>query len=197
LKNTAQRASALYVGDDAQLENLNITGNNSGDGYALYFESGEFDGGSYVSHKIKICGDMKVCDNSGSKPDMFIGADQVIAIGAPGLTKGTKMNVELAEGILTNTLIGAYDYEGGNQKYLVTCGDRSVTDPEPIPGVQELNPEIEPTESVPDNGSNGVGVAGMIAIGVAVVAIVIAALVAAATKKKKKSSKYARNRENK
>ena len=52
-----------------------------------------------------------------------------------GITKDgygpkTYMGVTLDTGLLTQRVDGAYNYEGGDLKYVLTYGDRSLTDPE-------------------------------------------------------------------
>ena len=70
-----------------------------------------------------------------------------------GLAEGTKINVNLQSGLLTRTVIGAYDYEGGNLEYVITAGDRSVTDPELLPETETpVEEEIQQQESGNDNG---------------------------------------------
>ena len=187
-----QKGAAIYCADDAEFDSLTITGNNSGDGYAFYIEEGGFDGMSVVKAIVKISGDMKVYENIGAKPDMFIAKDAMVHVNYAGLGKDTKINLELAEGILTNTLIGAYNYEGGNLKYTVTYGDRSITDPEPIPvaepEVEDTTPATEPAATQPGAQSAGLGIGGIAAISGALVVAVIAVIAAVAVKKKKKAA---------
>ena len=73
--------------------------------------------------------------------------------------------MQLSGGILTNTILGAYDYEGGDLDYTVTYGTRSVTEPEyEAPLTEAAADEMKP-------GSSdvwlyvGIGAAALAAIG--------------------------------
>ena len=138
-----------------------------------------YDGESFTLGYYVIGGDILVTDNAGG--DMFIDEGTAITTTAEGLGKNTRFHVQLATGILTNTILGAYDYEGGNLDYMVTYGTRSVTEPEyeaPIPGTEtEQTRQEAPAEKNTDTWL-------YVAIG-AVVLVVIAAVILVITKKKK------------
>jgi len=188
--NKAAQGSGFYAIDDLTMHNLEVTGNDSGSGYAVYIDRGEFDGRSYVLSLIKMTGDIRICDNHGDKADMFIGKDAKINVGMEGLGKNTLINVDLEYGVLTNTIIGAYNYEGGNLKYVVTYGDRSLTDLEPIP-VEETQPEeTQPaTEPALEEIKPGTSLILPVALGVAALAIVVAIVLILLMKRKKNSKK--------
>lgn len=185
--NKAAQGAGFYAIDDLTMHNLEVTNNDSGSGYAVYIDRGEFDGRSYVLSLIKMTGDIRIHGNHST--DMFIGKDAKINVGLEGLGKNTLINVDLEHGVLTNTIIGAYNYEGGNQKYVVTYGDRSLTDLEPIP-VEETQPEeTQPaTEPAEVEVKPGTPVILPVVLGVAVLAI-IAAIVLILLKRKKNGKK--------
>ena len=175
----ALTGSGLYVGDNILINGLIATGNTAGEGAAVYFPQNMYDGESFTLGYYVIGGDILVTDNAGG--DMFIDEGTAITTTAEGLGKNTRFHVQLATGILTNTILGAYDYEGGNLDYMVTYGTRSVTEPEyeaPIPGTEtEQTRQEAPAEKNTDTWL-------YVTIG-AVALVVIAAVILVITKKKK------------
>ena len=79
--------------------------------------------------------------------DVYLGKETAIIIAKAGLGDKAKFILTLDSGVLTNRLHGAYHYEGGNLKYTVTAGDRSITDPEAFTYQPETT---EPDYSAPD-----------------------------------------------
>ena len=128
--NTAAlEGGAIWVGEDIELNNTTITGNTSGgEGYAVYISDGEYDGHSYITSRNKVSGDVIINENEGG--DLWMGPDITIVIGGDGLGEKAHVNVTLDSGVVTNRIFGAYHYEGGNQVYTITYGDRSMTEPE-------------------------------------------------------------------
>lgn len=175
--NKAAQAAGFYAVDDLQMHDLEVTNNDSGSGYAVYIDRGEYDGRSYVLSIIKMTGDIRIHGNHST--DMFMGKDAKINIGLEGLGKNTLIHVDLEHGVLTNTIIGAYNYEGGNQKYVVTYGDRSLTDLEPVPVEEtepaETEPATEPADAEVKPGSTSVLLP--VAAGVAALAVVLIVLI--------------------
>ena len=172
--------------DDAAMYNMTVTGNTSGgDGYALYLADSEYDGESYFVGIFKLGGVMVVKDNVGG--DMYFGNQTAAAVDHMGLQEGTHMNITLFDGLLTQTLQGVYNYEGGDLQYIVTAGDRSVTDPEYDPAWNDLfNPtepeapamgeeELDEIEVVTVNPLIWV-VAGAAAVAVAAIAVIVVAV---------------------
>ena len=183
--------SAIWAYEDLELHNVNVTGNTSGSGYAVYMADSQYDGHSYFTSRNKLSGNVVIKDNEGG--NLFMGKDVVFVITADGLGQDTYMDLLLHSGTVTNRIFGAYNYEGGDLAYVVTAGDRSITDPEVY--VEETQPEPETTEGTEatqategtqeqgeDNTMLYVGIAG---IG-AVVVLAAAALVIV---KKKKANK--------
>ena len=144
--NTAKLDGAgMWVDDDLIMNSVSVTKNESESGVGgIYLAKGDYDGHSYISNIIKIGGKMLVKDNKGTAPGMYIADGTQVNVAGSGLSSGTYMNVDLESGLLTRTVIGSYDYEGGNLSYVITDGSRSVTDPEKIAQTEETQPVTEP-----------------------------------------------------
>ena len=159
----------------------------------MYITTASYDGESYVTNLVKISGLVQVYDNVGNAPDFVLSEGAFATIGSEGLAEGSRINVILRAGLLTQTLFGNYDYEGGDLIYTVTPGTRSATDPEKLPGSE--NPETQPTEpsegteapTEPDQTENDRGVGGWIAALAALVVAAAAAVVIPLAIKKKKN----------
>lgn len=190
-KNTAGgEGGGLYVVDDTAMYNMTVTDNTSDGGYALYLADSEYDGESYFIGIFKLGGVMVVKDNVGG--NMYFGNQTAAAVDHMGLSEGTQMHITLHSGLLTQTLQGVYNYEGGDLQYIVTAGDRSVTDPEYDP---QWNDRFNPTEpEAPAMGEEELDeievvtvnpliwvVAGAAAVAVAAIAVIVVAV----SKKKK------------
>lgn len=155
IENSAKGDGAgIWLNDDFIATNLTVTDNTSDTGVGgFYIEKADYDGHSYVSSVIKIGGKVLVTDNKGTAPGMYIAEGSLVNVDGKGLAEGTKINVNLQSGLLTRTVIGAYDYEGGNLEYVITAGGRSVTDPELLPETETpVEEEIQQQESGNDNG---------------------------------------------
>ena len=122
-------AGALWVKDEFTLDGMTATGNISGgEGFAVWLDDSDFDGQSYLSGLMRFTGDIQVMDNQGG--NMYLGEKTAIVIGEAGLGQNTNIQLTMHSGLLTDWVWGAYNYEGGEQVYTITYGDRSVTDPE-------------------------------------------------------------------
>lgn len=88
------------------------------------------------------------------------------------------IKVRLHSGVLTNTLLGAYDYEGGDLIYTVKQGDRSLREPEYDSAAVSVQTDNDQLEKAADNTWLYVGVG---AIALALMAVIVGLL----TKKKK------------
>ena len=122
--------SALFVGDDLMIKTgMTVTGNTSRtDGYAVYFNENSYDGQSHVLTMHEIGGNVIVKDNQGG--DVMLCKDVALATTTEGYGKDTYFNITLSDGLLTDRVLGEYDYQGGDQFYTVTYGSRSYTEPE-------------------------------------------------------------------
>jgi len=177
--NVSQGTGAgLYVGDNILIEGLVATGNTAREGAAVYFPQNMYDGESFTLGYYTLGGDILVTDNAGG--DMFIDQGTAITTTAEGFGKNTEFHVQLASGILTNTILGSYDYEGGNLDYMVTYGTRSVTEPEyeaPVAG-----------ETQADTGDAGTADTWLYAV-IGLFVAAIAAVAVILIKKKKTGTK--------
>jgi len=99
---------------------------------------------------------------------------------AEGFGKNTKIQVQLHSGVLTNTILGQYNYEGGDLVYTITYGDRSLTDPEYVAPAEGIDTE-QTTQTETEDGGNTLL---YVAVG-AVALLVLAAVVLILYKKKK------------
>ena len=142
--------------------------------------AGDYDGQSYISNVVKIGGKVQITDNKGAYPGLYIANGTLVNVSGYGLTSGTKIDVALESGLLTDTLIGAYNYEGGDLTYVVTAGDRSVTDPEEAP--EEAAP-VQEQEATEEKESSSIVTIIAIA-GIALVVILAGALLIAIKSKK-------------
>ena len=121
--------AAVYAQGDLTMNGMSVTGNTAkADGYAVYLADVEYDGHSYTSGLNQLAGDVIVKDNQGG--DMYMGQTTTATILPEGLGEKSEIHITLATGVLTNKLFGVYNYEGGDQVYTVTYGDRSLTEPE-------------------------------------------------------------------
>lgn len=129
-KNVAEaEGSGIFSGGQTTLTNVTVTGNTSqSDLYALYFDASLYDGHTYYTGKKVLQGKIVVKDNQGG--EAYLGEGTAIAIPGEGLTEGTYLPITLHSGLLTRQVIGVYNYEGENLQYLITVGNRSVTEPE-------------------------------------------------------------------
>ena len=122
----------------------------------------------------KLSGSTVIKDNKGG--DLWMAPDVVFAISGNGLGEKAYINLTLDSGVVTNRILGAYHYEGGDRVYTVTYGDRSMTDPEMIPGAQ--------TEQDSDSAAGDV----LLYVVVGVVALAVVAVVVVLLLRKKKTT---------
>lgn len=169
--------SAIYAGSDLELDGCVITGNKTTDGTAVYVAPARYDGHSYTNAVIKLGGDLQICDNEGTmQGDLYFDEGVAAAGTAGGFGKNTEIRIQLHSGVLTNAILAAYHYEGGDQLYTITYGDRSLTDPE-YEGTADLDlPGEEPVRNI------------VLYAGVGVFALAITAAVVLLLLKKKKTA---------
>ena len=174
----AAEGGAYWAVDDTNLRNVTVTGNTSGgQGYAAWYDNAIFDGHSYFVGVHKISGDIIFKDNEGG--DMYFGQDVAMSVSYEGLGEKTHFGVTLDSGLLTNRLYGEYHYEGGNQVYTVTYGNRSYADSE----VDEtmMTEDTQPTEQIQKTESSNL----LLYVGVGLVALILIAVAAILVIKKK------------
>ena len=122
--------SAIWTKEDLKISGVTITGNTSkSNGYAMFLAEGAHDGQSFVQAVYEWGGDVIVKDNVGG--EVYMGPVNTIATTAEGFGENTEFRITLDSGVLTNRLLGLYNYELGEDGiYTVTYGDRSLTEPE-------------------------------------------------------------------
>lgn len=175
----AKEGSAIYADGRFGLTDASITGNKSENGgSALYVTSSNYDGHSYTSGYKYLAGKIQIQDNQGG--DLYLCENAIVAITGESLTQGSQIQVRLQTGVLTQQLLGVYDYEGGDLVYTVTPGDRSITDPEHY---AESN---DPAQT--DQSSNNT----VLYIAIAGIAVLAAGAIALIAFKKKKATKAAK-----
>ena len=178
------QGSAIWCSENLNMEDLIITGNTSpSNGHAVFLADAEFDGHSYIRGLMKMSGDMLITDNSGG--DLYLDKTTTLSVSSAGLGKNTKIGVTLDSGLLTQRVFGSYDYEGGNQVYTITYGDRSLTDPEYDPSMV-VKPEAPEQTEVPQQTEKKTDT--WLYVGIGAVAVVLIALVVLFVMKKKKSA---------
>ena len=170
--------SAIYSDGRLGLTNVTATGNTaSGSGYALYITPGQYDGHSYTTGHKWISGNMIIKDNSGG--DVYLGEGTVLAVTGERLGEKSHVNITLHSGVLSQWVHGVYGYEGGDLVYTLTAGDRSITDPEPIPA----------DEKAADKESGAPNHNIWLYVGIGAMAAILVAVVLILTAKKKKAGK--------
>ena len=166
-ENTSNaEGGAIYADGRLSMENVTVTGNVSGgEGYAVYLMPSNFDGHSYQSGHKRIAGDMIIKDNTGG--DLYLSNGTILAVTGEQLGENSYVCLDLDKGVLSQWVFGVYDYEGGNGSYVLTAGNRSITDPEPYGQEQETGSETDKNA-----GSillyAGVGIVAAVAIGGAI-----------------------------
>ena len=174
----AAEGGAVYSDGRFGLIDATVTGNTSGGaGYAVYITAAEFDGHSYSSGHKKFGGNMIIKDNQGG--DLYLGEGTTVAVVNGPLGEKSHMEVTLHSGVLTNSLFGVYDYQGGDLRYTVTAGQRSLTEPEDKPLTEEE--KTEPTQQKTEKKDPG---DTWLYVGIGVLALIVIAVIVLLTKKK-------------
>lgn len=163
---------AIYADGRISMENVTVTGNVSGgEGYAVYLTPSNFDGHSYQSGHKRIAGDMVIRDNPGG--DLYLSNGTILAVTGERLGEKSYVVLTLAEGVLSQWVFGVYSYEGGDGEYVLTGGDRSITDPEPYGQSQETEAASDKSDDI------------LLYVGIGVIALAVCAAVVIILKKKK------------
>jgi len=127
---------AIFADGRLSMENVTVTDNVSGgEGYAVYLMPSNFDGHSYQSGHKRIAGNMIIKDNMGG--DLYLSDGTILAVTGERLGEDSYVCLDLERGCVSQWVFGVYHYEGGNGQYVLTAGDRSITDPEPYDLEQE------------------------------------------------------------
>ena len=120
---------------------------------------------------------MIIKDNSGG--DVYLGEGTALAVTGERLGEKSHVNITLHSGVLSQWVHGVYGYEGGDLVYTLTAGDRSITDPEPIPA----------DENAADKESGAPNHNIWLYVGIGAMAAILVAVVLILTAKKKKAGK--------
>lgn len=168
--------SGIYSNGQTTLNNVTLTGNEStGELYALYFDASLYDGMTYYTGKKVLQGNIILKNNVGG--EAYLGEGTVLAIPGEGLGADTYIPITLHSGLLTKQVIGSYNYEGGDLQYIITSGNRSITDPEFDPNA------VSETQQQKAEGSDILLYAGIGVVALAAIAAILLIL-----KKKKPAS---------
>ena len=189
IKNNTSKleGSAIWAIDNSTLLNLTVTGNISENGgYAIYYGDSDYDKFGYYRGVHKTGGQMIVKDNKGG--DVYYGEMVALGVDTQGLIGDTYMNITLHSGLLTQSLFGVYNYEGGNCQYTVTTGDRSVTEPEfDATMLPQQDPVEDPTSPAGEQNTNAINPVVFIGGGAMAAVIAAVAIIIVAVSKKKKT----------
>ena len=182
--NTAgAEGGAIWSYEDVQLHDTTITGNTSGgEGFAVYMNDANYDGHSYYTSKNKLSGNVIIKDNNGG--NLWMGPDVTFGITPDGLGEKVHIELTLDSGVVTQRILGAYHYEGGNQVYTITYGDRSMIDP-------EFDASLVKADGQDQQKKTAATTDLLLYVGVGVFALAIVALVVVLVSKKKKAGKTA------
>lgn len=123
----ADTGSAIYAGGELVLDGCLITGNQTQNGTAVHVTS-------IKAGQRKLGGDLQIHSNQGTMDADLYFSRGVVATGTQeGFGKNTRIRIQLYSGLVTDAVLAAYDYEGGNRVYTITYGNRSLTDREKEP----------------------------------------------------------------
>ena len=179
-----RNGGAIYCEGDLILADVKITGNMANCA-AVYLNDTTSDRESYVASMVKLEGDIQITDNTGKEfSGLYFAGESVATVSGKGLGKNTKIYANVESGNLTDTLFGSYDYALENGTYLVTYGDRSLTDPE----VTAADAPVEETEQQEQEQQEASGGKLWLFVGIGA-GVVALALILVLISRKKKSSK--------
>ena len=125
-----------------------------------------------------MTGNIIVKDNHGG--EMYMAKGTALAVTGEGLGKEAYVVLKLDSGLLSQRVFGVYGYEGGNQEYVLTAGNRSLTDIEPAD-----EPQVE--KPIEDNNNNRMYI-GIIAFAVVAAAILVVVVAVQSKKRNKKKA---------
>ena len=166
--NQGGKAGAgIYGGYDLNLLGGTVTDNKSAEGAAVYIAPGKYDGHSYTYGKVKLSGNLIIKDNA-CEADLYIDEGRVCGTTAEGFGEDTELHVTLHSGFITQAILASFDYEGGDLHYIVTYGDKSMTQIEP--GMEQFIVKPAEEEKPGKDGGNtilyvGIGILALAAIG--------------------------------
>jgi len=141
--NTASmEGGGIYCDGRMDMTDVQVRKNTSGGaGYAVYLTPAEYDGRSYFSGYKNIAGNTVIEENVNG--DLYLAEGIAVAIGGETLGDEARICVTLSDGVLTQRVVGVYHYEGEGLQYVLTAGDRSVTEPMAVKAAQEPEAKTE------------------------------------------------------
>ena len=160
------------------LKNVTATGNTAkANGYAVYLDEANYDGHTYYTGRKSMTGNMIIKDNQGG--EMYMAKGTALAVTGSGFGSDAYVMLTLDSGMVSQRVFGVYNYEGGDQVYVLTAGNRSVTD-------MEIDDEAQVDKPVENSNWMYIGI-------IILATVILGALVVTAVVKSKK--KAAQNQE--
>lgn len=181
--NTASmEGGGIYCDGRMDLTDVQVRKNTSGGaGYAVYLTPAEYDGRSYFSGYKNIAGNTVIEENVNG--DLYLAEGIAVAISGATLGNEARIHVTLSDGVLTQRVVGVYHYEGENLSYVLTAGDRSITEPMAAAADQPEQTQTQQKETQTNTWLYIlVGVVAVIAVGAVLLVV-----------KKKKTAKAKQN----
>lgn len=173
-----EEGSAIFSGGRMALKNVTATGNTAkANGYAVYLDEANYDGHTYYTGRKSMTGNMIIKDNQGG--EMYMAKGTALAVTGSGFGSDAYVMLTLDSGMVSQRVFGVYNYEGGDQVYVLTAGNRSVTD-------MEIDDEAQVDKPVENSNWMYIGI-------IILATVILGALVVTAVVKSKK--KAAQNQE--
>lgn len=187
--NTGNRfGSAIYANGGVKLTDTAIT-DQLGKAHAVTITAAGSDGESFMTGISQFAGNVIIADNEGGGLELLEGA--FVNIHGDGLGQLARILVTQAQGGITRSIFGAYDYVRQGDVYTLTKGDLALRQADPVTVVEEEAEVPEATEpeapvTPPSNAKKTV----LIIFGslLAVSAVLIVAAVLAVKKMKKRNA---------
>lgn len=174
--SAGMEGGGIYCDGRMDMTDVEIRKNTSGgNGYAVYLTPAEYDGHSYFSGYKSIAGNTVIEDNAGG--DLYLAEGIAVAINGATLGDDARICLTLSDGLLTQRVVGVYHYEGEGTEYVLTAGDRSITEP--------MAEEIEQAAEEQKESSTD----SLLYVLVGLFAVIVVAVVAVLLAKKKKATK--------
>jgi len=175
-ENTAgTEGGAIYSNGRLGLTDVTITGNTGT--HAVYVTAAEFDGHSYTTGHKKLAGTVIIKDNQGG--DLYLCENALMTVVGEQLGEKTHVEVTLASGVLSQYVLGVYGYEGSDLHYIITAGNRSLTDPERVAEPEKTQPQTQNQNQAEGNT--------LLYVAVGAIALIVVAAVGWILLKKKKT----------
>ena len=187
--NVAKKnASVIWANGDVVLKDTLVTDNKDRSGSsAIYLTNVNGDTESYIPGVYEVMGNTIVQGNEGG--DMVLTDNAFLNVHGDGLGADAKIQVKLQDQDITRWVIGPYNYEVSGDGFLLTRGERSLSElfmgsGESAP-VDETQPEqIGEEQNEEQTGKSNLAL--ILGIGAIVVVLVLAVAMIAILRKKKR-----------